>query len=110
MLIQWGIFILREELNPGAGFEVLWQRVLQRVHATCSALLGLLLSRSEDEPTVKIGAMALLGQIIIFRTGRAAALRRLGWREFSGDRLTLVQSVLKDHVNYIAARDKAPQF
>lgn len=104
---SWIMFILREELNPGGGFEVFYERVLKGVHATCSALLGHLLGQREDEPEVRIAAMAVLGQILVFRTGRAAALRSLGWKEFSGDRLKLVQSVIRDHVNCITSRTRA---
>jgi len=99
----WAAFIMREQLQPGAAFDVLYEGMMRRVGDAGTALLASILKRPKNDPTVNLRSVALLGQILIFRNCRQTALRRLGWKEFSDDRLKLIQSVIRENVDLIVA-------
>ena len=98
---SWSYFIVREQMRPGEGFEILYRSVMARLQRLSARLVGRLLKMSEDDPRVSIRATAMMGEILIFRTGRAALMKRLGWSRFTEDRLEHVQSVLSENFQRI---------
>ena len=98
---SWSYFIVREQMRPGEGFEILYRSVMARLQRLCARLVGRLLKMPEDDPRISIRAMAMMGEILIFRTGRAALMKRLGWSRFTEDRLAHVQSVLSENFQRI---------
>jgi TetR/AcrR family transcriptional regulator, regulator of cefoperazone and chloramphenicol sensitivity len=100
---SWAAFIMREQLQPGAAFDVLYEGMMRRVDDAGTGLLASLFKRSKNDPTVNMKAIAILGQILIFRTCRQAALRRLGWKEFSAERLKQIQLMIRENVDLIVA-------
>lgn len=101
---NWSGFVMREQMRPGEAFEILYQGVMQRVHGMCAALIARLLGEPEEDAKTKVRTLMILGQILIFRMGRAAALRRLGWKRFTDDRIDLVKAVMREQVDAIVAR------
>jgi TetR/AcrR family transcriptional regulator, regulator of cefoperazone and chloramphenicol sensitivity len=99
---SWSAFIMREQLQPGAAFEILYEGMMRRIGDAAAGLLAAILKHPKNDPTIILRAIAIFGQILIFRTGRYTALRRLGWREFTSDRLELIQSIIRDNVDRIA--------
>ena len=106
---RWSGFLLREQMQPGAAFEIFYRGFMSRIHGTIAALLGRLFDYPPDHPALKFRAMTLLGQVLIFRTGRVAALRTLGLKRFSPDNLKLIQAILSEQVDSIVARGKPRQ-
>jgi AcrR family transcriptional regulator len=98
----WSAFIMREQLQPGAAFEILYEGMMRRIGDATTGLLAAILKQSKKDPAVVLRAIAIFGQILIFQTGRHTALRRLGWKEFTSDRLKLIQSIIRDNVDRIA--------
>ena len=96
-------FIMREQLHPGAAFEILYEGMMRRLTGSCTKLLAIACGRRDDRTTTLIRAHTLLGQILIFRTGRASALRQLGWRDFSKEQLKTVHSIVAENVGWILA-------
>ncbi|MGO4831532.1 CerR family C-terminal domain-containing protein, partial [Rhizobiaceae sp. 2RAB30] len=45
---------------------------------------------------------------IYFRIGREAVLRRMGWKEFGAQEVTVVTSAVKDNLAAILAARKEP--
>ena len=97
-------FVMREQLHPGAAFEILYEGMMRRILDATATLLAVLLKCRRDDPKLLIKAHAILGEILIFRCGRAASLRMLGWKEFSKDHLSLIQSLVHEHVDLITRR------
>src|SRR5271166_6398931 len=89
-------FVMREQLQPGAAFEILYQGMMRQLMASCAKLLAIASGRSGDDIRTLIRAQTLLGQILVFRTSRASVLRQLGWREFSKEQLKLIQSIVAE--------------
>ncbi len=99
----WAAFIMREQLQPGAAFDVLYEGMMRRVGDAGAGLLASILKRSRSDPSINLRAIAILGQILVFRNCRQTALRSLGWKEFSVERLEQIQSLIREHVDLILA-------
>jgi AcrR family transcriptional regulator len=105
---NWSGFVIREQMRPGEAFEILYQGVMERVHGMCAALVAQLLGEPGEDAKTNVRALMILGQILIFRMGRTAALRRLGWKRFTDERVEFVKAVMREQVDAIVARS-APQ-
>ena len=101
---HWSAFVMREQMHPGEAFAILYRGVMQRVHGLCADLLARLLGTAADDAATKVRALMILGQILIFRMGRSAVLRRLGWKRFTDERVDFVKAVMHEHVDAIVAR------
>ena len=95
--------MLREQLHPGAAFEILYEGVMRKLMESCAKMLAIALGRRNDDPRILVRAQTLLGQILVFRTSRAAVFRQLGWREFSKEQLRVIQSIVGENVDRILA-------
>lgn len=100
---NWSAFVMREQMRPGEAFEILYQGVMQKVHGMCAALIARLLGEPLEDARINVRALMILGQILVFRMGRAAALRRLGWKRFTDDRVEFVKTVMREQVDAIVA-------
>jgi AcrR family transcriptional regulator len=103
---SWAIFIMREQLHPGAAFEILYEGMMKRLLGSASQLLAILLRMRSDDPRLIITTQTVFGQAMMFRSGRAAALRQLGWKEITDDRLKLIQSVVRENLGRITGQTK----
>ncbi|MBV8360573.1 MAG: CerR family C-terminal domain-containing protein [Deltaproteobacteria bacterium] len=99
----WAAFIMREQLQPGAAFDVLYDGMMRRIGDAGAGLLASIFKLSKGDPSINLKEIAILGQILVFRTCRQTALRRLGWKDFSIDRLKQIQSLIREHVDLIVA-------
>jgi AcrR family transcriptional regulator len=94
----WARFIVGEQMQPTAAFDRLYDKIMARLLEAARGLIGTI--RGEDpacEP-VRLCAVTLLGQILVFRVANAAVMRQLSWseigaREFAAIRDTLHQAV-----------------
>jgi AcrR family transcriptional regulator len=103
---SWAGFIMREQLHPGAAFEILFEGLMKKLIDAASRMLAITLRMRPDDPRLMITTQTVLGQIVIFRSGRAAVLRQLGWKEISADRLKLIQSVVRENMGRITGQTK----
>ncbi len=94
----WVLFIIREQAQPTAAFDILFERVMRRFARTGAGLVGELMELPSDDPRVLARTLMLFGGILFFRTAREASLRVLGWRNFRGRRLSFLKDALHDHV------------
>ena len=92
---------MREQLQPGAAFEILYQGMMRRIMESCTRLLAIASDRRSDDIRTTIKAQTLLGQVLVFRTSRACVLRQLGWRDISKEQLKLIQSTIAENVDRI---------
>jgi TetR/AcrR family transcriptional regulator, regulator of cefoperazone and chloramphenicol sensitivity len=99
---SWAAFIMKEQLQPGATFEILYNGMMRRIHEVGAGLVAVLLKQPQIDNRIRLRAIAIFGQILIFRTSRHSVLRQLGWKEFSHDRLELIQSIIRENVDLIA--------
>jgi AcrR family transcriptional regulator len=96
-------FVMREQLQPGAAFEILYEGMMRRLTEACAKLLAIVLGRRSDDEKILIRTQTLLGQVLVFRTSRATVFRQLGWREFSKEQIKAIQSIVRENVDRILA-------
>lgn len=91
-------FIMRELLDPSFAFDILYENFIQRILRPCTVLIGQLTDKPDNAPESKVRAFAMIGQILVFRTARAAVAKSLDWQEFSQERIDLIRSVIRQHI------------
>ncbi|MDR3517765.1 MAG: CerR family C-terminal domain-containing protein [Azospirillaceae bacterium] len=94
----WVLFIVREQAQPTRAFDIIFTRVMSRSLTVCTRLVGRLLGLPTTDPVLRIRALAVLGQIVFFRTARETALRMLGWPRFDAEHVALVKQALREQV------------
>ena len=96
---RWARFIVREQMQPTASFDVIYA-FLGGAVATATRLVATALGRAEDEET-RIRVFTLLGQVMVFRVAQALVLRRMEWREVGERERGLIRRIVFGHVNDI---------
>ncbi len=87
-------FIFREQLNPTAAFDILYQRLMEPMHRLYSELLSALLQIPAESPYLKMVTHTLLGQIIIFRVGQTTIWRRLECDHFTPEQIEQISHII----------------
>lgn len=100
---RWAPFVLREQMDPSPTFDVLYDGFMGRAHALITALLARAIGRSEADPETIARSFALLGQLVIFRVGRAIIGRRLGWTGYAAGEIDIVKTILDENLAAIVA-------
>ena len=77
----YGSFIVREQLQPGAAFEMLYERLFCHVHGAVAELVGIIQDSPADAAHTIMQAHACLGMALSFGANREVILRRLGMEE-----------------------------
>lgn len=94
-------FVVREQAEPTDAFEILFDNIMMPVLERLQHLLMLV---SDDELSiqeVRVRSVALLGQILIFRMGHAAALKAAAWQRLDEGALRLIEHVALTHLDAI---------
>jgi TetR/AcrR family transcriptional regulator, regulator of cefoperazone and chloramphenicol sensitivity len=103
----WARFIVREQMEPTEAFEVLWNQFMSRL----SGHLVKLILRAGDgrwKPAeARVRAVALVGQILVFRVSRATALRMTGWDDIGTAQAAEIRRVLHAHIRLLLDPNEA---
>jgi AcrR family transcriptional regulator len=93
---SWRLFMAREQagLGPAAGFQIVNERVNQRLYAVTGVIVGRLLGKSARDEETLIRTMALGGQQVYFHVMRRTALSLLHWDGISAERARLLKRVI----------------
>lgn len=99
---RWARFIMREQMDPTRAFEILYGSIMKRVLGLVGELIGRLTGAPADSEATRLEALVLIGQILVFRTARAAVLRQMDWSVVGPRELAAIQAVLREKVAAIA--------
>src|ERR1700756_5640325 len=66
----WARIIMREQMQPTKAFDLIYERWIRPVHETLSALLAVVLRKKATEPSLILRTHTLVGQMLIFLSGR----------------------------------------
>jgi TetR/AcrR family transcriptional regulator, regulator of cefoperazone and chloramphenicol sensitivity len=91
---SWVLFFTRAQIERGAAFDVLFERVVGTITRLIAEIVARLIGRAPDDPEVLIRMLAVVGPIVVVRRGRPILLRTLGWPDLSGQRLSALKSAL----------------
>jgi TetR/AcrR family transcriptional regulator, regulator of cefoperazone and chloramphenicol sensitivity len=99
--------ILREQMAPSAAFDLIYPRVMERILEAFVTLIAAG-SGETDQRQCNLQAVLLIGQVMVFRAGRATVTRRLGMTGYSADEIAEVQKAIISRamaaLDFMAAR------
>jgi len=102
--------ILQEQMAPTAAFDLIYPRVMERVLKGFAALIAAATGET-DQRQCDLQAILLVGQVMVFRAGRATAVRRLGMEGYTPGEITEIQTIIKSRamavLDFMAARKTA---
>jgi len=100
----WGELVLRETQFPGAAFELLFERVIQR---NSQAMVGLLqkLRPRDDLERVRLLAGTLISQVLCIRHYRTPFLRILRWEAIGDRELELMRTQTRRNTTLLVLGD-----
>ena len=75
---SWGMIVLREQFKPTDAYDILYERIVRPLHEVLTTLGATLTDTLLSDDDTIMRAHMLLGQVLIFLSGREALLRRLG--------------------------------
>ncbi len=90
--------VVREQLGPTAGFEILYEQGFRDLHELLCALVGAATGTDPLSAETIVLTHTLMGQVYFFAMSREAALRRLGWKSLEGENARLVTRVLEQNL------------
>jgi AcrR family transcriptional regulator len=90
----WVMFLVREQMNPGPGYEILYQRLTRRFIELWCGLVGRILGRSAHDEVSLLKTFCIMGQLFTFERNLYTVKRSLGWDEINAKRLAKMKRVL----------------
>lgn len=90
----WSQLILREQQAPTAAFSLLYNNFMGRV----LGLMTQLVSRLGGDNAgfdARLQVITILGQVLVFRSARAAVLRHMDWTEIDKDEVLAIQAQIR---------------
>jgi len=107
---QWAMLIVREQQQPTEAFDVVWERYMSRMANTLCRLVGALWQEPPDSTQVRLTALTILSQPLMFRVAREATSRLLGWKDIGDDELQAIKYRIHRNVQaMLDAKDPAGQ-
>lgn len=101
----WAMLIVREQQSPTDAFQLLWDRLMGRVVGLVTRTIGALRGRRAATQDVRILALTIVGQILVFRVAHAAALRELSWRQVGPKEITSIQRRIRRNVVCLISKE-----
>ncbi len=98
--------VVREQLGPTAGFEILYEQGFRGMHELLCALVGAATGKDPRDPETILRTHTVMGQVYFFAMSREAVLRRLGWKSLEGENAALVVKVLEENLQKLLAVQK----
>ena len=85
--------ILREQMAPSAAFDVIYPRVMERI-LNAFAILIAAITGETDERQCSLQAVLFIGQIMVWRAGRATVMRRVGMEGYTDQEIAEIQKTV----------------
>lgn len=95
------IFV-REHIEPSENFDKFYERSLVPLHTAIALFVGKTFNLPPESEENILCAHTLIGMILIFKTHRESAIRRLGWTGYGEVELEKITKVIIRHLDYIA--------
>jgi AcrR family transcriptional regulator len=99
-------FILRELAQPTAALDAIYDGVFAPSHRRLCELWADATGEDAESDRTKITVFTMIGQVIYFRIGREAFMRRMGWSEIGPKEIDAVTSVAVDNLAAVLAAHK----
>jgi TetR/AcrR family transcriptional regulator, regulator of cefoperazone and chloramphenicol sensitivity len=94
-------FMLREQQEPTAAFDLIWDGIMGRVFGRMTTLIRIIGAGRLSEEEAKIHAVSLMGQVLVFRAAHAALLRLTGWRSIGDEHRAMIDKAVQDNLRCV---------
>lgn len=93
------LFMSMSQTGQGleCGFRLMREKVADKIDACAQNLVAIACALPPESPLVKVKAMTLLGQALIFHVGRHYTQAALNWADITDSEIKLLKNVLKEH-------------
>ena len=99
-------FVLRELSHPTAALDRIYAGVFEPTHRRLCHIWEQATGEPAESEATKLTVFTMIGQVIYFRIGREAVMRRMGWRGIGNDEAAKVVAATTDNLRaMLAARD-----
>ena len=95
------LFVVREQMNPTPAFEILYEGTIGRVLTIVGDLLQRVACGALSVEEMQVRSLALMGQIFIFRFGRATLMRTTRWKSVGPSETEAVRRAVRAHAEAI---------
>jgi AcrR family transcriptional regulator len=100
----WARIIVREQMQPTKAFDIVYERLIRHVHEALTVLLAIILKRKATDPVVILRAHTLVGQVIIFLSGRETIRRRMNWERYTATEIRQIQQAIDEQLDLLIPR------
>jgi TetR/AcrR family transcriptional regulator, regulator of cefoperazone and chloramphenicol sensitivity len=100
----WARIIVREQMQPTKAFDIVYEHLVRHVHEALSQLLGIVLKRKATDPLVILRAHTLVGQIMVFLSGRETIRRRMNWERYTTAEIKQIQQAIDEQLDLLIPR------
>lgn len=90
-----GYFMLREQMQPTAAMDIIYDGMIQPLHELLGRLVAALRGKPEHDPDIIIEVQALYGEAIVFGVHRTTLIRRLGIDALGEEHLDRISRVVR---------------
>jgi len=85
--------ILREQMAPTAAFDLIYPKVMERILSAFTTLIATITGET-DTRQCNLQAILLIGQVMVFRAGRATVVRRIGMEGYTAREIAEIQAIV----------------
>ena len=76
---QWVKLVMREQQDPTAAFDIFYDGIYSEMMNLYTELAGKLSGAPASSEAVRVRALTLMGQVLVFVVGRGTVARLVGW-------------------------------
>ncbi|QND57709.1 CerR family C-terminal domain-containing protein [Mesorhizobium huakuii] len=96
-------FVLRELSHPTTALDRIYDGVFEPTHRRLCLIWEQATGEPAESERTRLTVFTLIGQVIYFRIGREAVMRRMGWHDIGAAEAAKVVAVTTDNLSAILA-------
>lgn len=102
-------FVLRELSTAGSALDILYGGVFEPMHVRLCQLWSKATGDPAESEATRIAVFAMIGQVVYFRIGREAVLRRMDWPEIGAEQAAALTAVITKNIRTIVRAHREEQ-
>lgn len=102
---SWAMLIVREQQQPSDAFDVLWGRLMGRMLRLLTRLVATLRGRPSSDEEIRLTALTVIGQVLVFRMAASTVQRQMEWGEIGPAERAAIQRTLHRNLEAIFSQE-----
>lgn len=100
----WARFLLREQMEPTAAFQIIYGRVMKPMLEVGTRLVGTMLGEDPASEHVRLRMLALIGSMLVFRMANAAVMAQMQWSGAGPAEVERIQALAEELIAELGAK------